>query len=137
MSVPPVRSPQKRMAGNAVADATSVERLTSRHSAPSAARVFSASAAKRTASLPIKRCASRLSAIDRKQCIPAVLLGDCIVVNARYPERFADSVVRRGANDEHDCSGHRRFSRPFSMPIQGIPFRGNISPAFTGISAAG
>src|SRR5258707_420295 len=37
------------MVGNAVADATSVERLTSRHCAHSAARVFSASAAKRTA----------------------------------------------------------------------------------------
>jgi hypothetical protein len=59
-------SPQKRMAGNAVADAVSVERLTSRHCAPSAARVFSASAAKRTASLPIKRCAGRRS-LDARQ----------------------------------------------------------------------
>jgi hypothetical protein len=59
-------SPQKRMAGNAVADAVSVERLTSRHCAPSAARVFSASAAKRTASLPIERCAGRRS-LDARQ----------------------------------------------------------------------
>jgi hypothetical protein len=33
LSQQPVRCPQKRMAGNAVADATSVERLTSRHCA--------------------------------------------------------------------------------------------------------
>ena len=53
---------QNRISGNAVDELTSVDKLMSRHCVASAPRVFSASAAKRTASLPISRCAGRLIA---------------------------------------------------------------------------
>jgi hypothetical protein len=55
------------MSGRTVEESTSVDKLICRHCAASASRVFSASPATRTASLPINRCAGRLSLAARRR----------------------------------------------------------------------